>query len=138
MANYIYNGKFAGNVLILGWTECGKTTFIQNLGINNFFGALKKVESVSGIELDVVREAQIQSCFSCNVDFYNPEDKHSFEDLLEHFKSRPITAKLNETDSTELNLYKSSFGEEKKKWRRLWSSWFIKKTFKFFTSCKKI
>ena len=37
MANYSCNRKFAGNVLIVGRTECRKTTFIQNLGINNFF-----------------------------------------------------------------------------------------------------
>ena len=37
MANHIYNGKFAGNVLIVGQMEHGKTTFIQNLGINKFF-----------------------------------------------------------------------------------------------------
>ena len=43
MVNHIYNGKFAGNVLIVGWMECGKTTFTQNLGIINFFGALEKI-----------------------------------------------------------------------------------------------
>ena len=42
MANNIYNGKFARNVLIAGQTDCGKTTFIQNLEINNFFGSFKK------------------------------------------------------------------------------------------------
>ena len=85
--------------------ECGKTTFIQNLEIDNFFGALKKVEWVSGIELDAIREAEIQSCFSCHADFRYPREKHNFEELLEQFKSRSNTAKLNETDSTELNLY---------------------------------
>ena len=112
MANYSCNRKFAGNVLIVGRTECRKTTFIQNLGINNFFCALKKVEWVSGIELDAVREAEIQSFFSCDVDFHYSKVKNSFEDLLEQFKSGSNTAKLNETDSTELNLYQSSFKEK--------------------------
>ena len=85
--------------------ECGKTTFIQNFEIDNFFGVLKKVEWVSGIELDAIREAEIQSCFSCHGDFHYPREKHNFEELLEQFKSRSNTAKLNETDSTELNLY---------------------------------
>ena len=107
MANYIYNSNFAGNVLIAGQTECRKTTFIQSLGIDNCFGTLKKVEWVSEIELD----AEIQSCFSCDVDFYYPKDKHSFEDLLKQIKSRSHTEKLNETDSFNLNLYKNSFGE---------------------------
>ena len=42
MQNYTYNGKFSGNVLIVGWTECGKTTFMQKLALHNFFGKLKK------------------------------------------------------------------------------------------------
>ena len=42
MRNYIYIGKYVGNVLIVGPTECGKTSFIQNLGINNFLEVLKK------------------------------------------------------------------------------------------------
>ena len=41
MENSIYNGKFAGNILVLGRTECGKTTFIQNLAINDFFWRIK-------------------------------------------------------------------------------------------------
>ena len=46
MENSTYDGKFIGNILIVGRTECGKTTFIQNLGVNNFFGQLKKVKCV--------------------------------------------------------------------------------------------
>ena len=64
--------------------------------------------------MDAEREAEIQSFFSCDVDFPYPKDKHSFEDLLEQFKSRSNTTKLNETDSTELDLYKSSFWRKKK------------------------
>ena len=37
MENYIYNGKFTGNILIVGRTECGKTTAVQKLALNNFF-----------------------------------------------------------------------------------------------------
>ena len=29
---YMYDEKFEGNILVLGQTACGKTTFIQNLG----------------------------------------------------------------------------------------------------------
>ena len=47
--NCIYNGKFAASVLIVDGTECDKTTFIQNLRINNCFDALKKVEWFSEI-----------------------------------------------------------------------------------------
>ena len=38
----IYNGQFSGNVLVVGRTGCGKTTFLEKLGVNNFFGNIKK------------------------------------------------------------------------------------------------
>ena len=33
----VYNGQFYGNILVVGRTNCGKTTFIEKLGLNNFF-----------------------------------------------------------------------------------------------------
>ena len=56
-----YNGQFRGNILIVGRTGCGKTTF---LGLNNFFGNIIKTEQISGIDIDRKREAEIQSYFS--------------------------------------------------------------------------
>ena len=35
---YTYNGQFNGNILVVGRTGCGKTTFIQKLGRNKLFG----------------------------------------------------------------------------------------------------
>ena len=32
MEKYSYDGKFNGNVIVLGQTGCGKTPFVQNLG----------------------------------------------------------------------------------------------------------
>lgn len=58
--------KICRKLLVVGRTECGKTTFIQNLWINNFWGFLKKVEWISGIELDAIGEAEILWCFSCH------------------------------------------------------------------------
>ena len=34
---YSYDGKFTGNILALGETGCGKTTFVQNVGKNSMF-----------------------------------------------------------------------------------------------------
>ena len=48
---YIYDGKFEGNILMVGKTGCGKTTFVQKLAVNSFFGDVKKVEWVSQTEL---------------------------------------------------------------------------------------
>ena len=72
MENYTYGGKFWRNILIVGRTGCGKTTFMQKLAVNNFFGVLKKAEWVSYIPLSKTREAEIESNFSCQLDFWCP------------------------------------------------------------------
>ena len=46
---YTYDGKFEGNILILGQTGCGKTTFIQNLAKNKLFVNIKDVQWISKI-----------------------------------------------------------------------------------------
>ena len=69
MENYTYDGQFHGNVLIVGRAGCGKTTFMQKLAVNNFFGILKKAEWVSYPKR---REAEISSNFSCKIEFWYP------------------------------------------------------------------
>ena len=60
----IYDGQFGRNILVVGRTGCGKTTFLEKLRINRFLGNLVKAEWISGIDIDKKREAKIQSCFS--------------------------------------------------------------------------
>ena len=48
----IYDGQFSGNVLVVGRTGCGKTTFLEKLGLNNFFDDIIKTEWISGIDID--------------------------------------------------------------------------------------
>ena len=48
----IYEGQFYDNVLVVGRTGCGKTTFLENLGLNNFFGDIIQTEWISGIDID--------------------------------------------------------------------------------------
>ena len=55
----IYNGQFHGNVLVVGRIGCGKTAFLEKLGLNNFFGNIIKTEWISGIDIDKRREAEI-------------------------------------------------------------------------------
>ena len=107
MQNYIYNTNFSGNVLIVGRTGCGKTYFTQKLAVNKFFGKLKRVEWVSYINLDEEREAEIESCFSCDVDFHYPKLIEQFENLSEVFKARSRMAKRNDNDDET-----SSFDDE--------------------------
>ena len=83
---YIYDGTFRGNILVLGRTECGKTSFVQKLALYDFFGELKNAKWVSGIKLNESREAEIESNFSCDVSFSYPDDVNELADLLEEFK----------------------------------------------------
>ena len=87
MESNVYNGKFNGNILIAGRTECGKTYFTQKLVINTFFGKIKKAEWVSYIILTREREAEIESCFQCEVEFHYPQDQVALSDIIEEFKN---------------------------------------------------
>ena len=83
--------------------------FTQKLVVNKFVGKLKRVEWVSYIDLEKEREAEIEACFSCDVDF---------EDLLEVFKARLRTAKRNDNDDdtsmSDNKFFNESYGFEEK------------------------
>ena len=96
---YVYDGKFSGNILVVGRTGCEKTALVQKLAINKFFGEINKAEWVSFIKLEKQREAEIQSCFECELDFYYPRNKEQFEELLEYFKT-----KLNSSEIENNNI----------------------------------
>ena len=104
---YIYDGKFSGNILVLGRTDCGKTSFIQKLALCDFFGKLKNAKWVSGIHLNESREAQIESNFSCDISFYYPNGVNDLVDLIEEFKLE-VESEDNEND----NDVTSVFGEK--------------------------
>ena len=55
----IYNGQFSRNILVVGRTGCGKITFPEKLGLNNFFDHIIKTEWISRIDTDKQREAEI-------------------------------------------------------------------------------
>ena len=107
-----YNGKFSGNILIVDRTGCGKTALVQKLAINKFFGELIKVEWVSYIKLDKKREAEIQSCFYCDLDFYYPRNKEQFEELLEYFKTKTKSSEIENDVSEEANIEDINYGEK--------------------------
>ena len=117
MQNYVYDANFTGNILTVGRTGCGKTYFTQKLAVNNFFGKLKRVKQVLYIDLDEEREAEIESCFSCDVDFHYPKPIEQFEHLLQVFKAHSKTAKRNDNDddnslSDEIFKESNGFGEK--------------------------
>ena len=101
---YIYDGKFRGNILVLGRTECGKTSFVQKLALYDFFGKLKNAKWVSGIQLNEIREAEIESNFSCDISFFYPNDINELADLIEEFKLEVETEKT-ENDNENVNTF---------------------------------
>ena len=103
----IYNGQFLGNILVVGRTNCGKTTFIEKLGLNNFFGNIVKTEWVSGIAIDKKREAEIQSYFKNETEVHIAQDQDKLDSLIDTFKQRS-----HENDNS--NNVNSSFGENRK------------------------
>ena len=107
-SKYIYDGKFKGNILVLGRTESGKTSFVQKLALYDFFGKLKNAKWVSGIQLNGSREAEIESNFSCDISFFYPNDINELADLIHEFKLEVETE--NENEKTENVI--SIFGEK--------------------------
>lgn len=59
--NYTYDAKFEGNILVVGRTGSGKTTFVQNLRKNKLFGEIKEVYWISKIVLSTDRENNISN-----------------------------------------------------------------------------
>ena len=104
----IYNGQFSGNVLVVGRTGCGKTTFLEKHGVNNFFGNIKKTEWISGIIIDKQREAEIQSYFHNETEVHIAKEQDELDSLIETFKLRS----REETDNK--NVINNSFGENRK------------------------
>ena len=42
--SYIHDGKLEINALLVGGTDCGKTTLVQRLAVVNLFGERKTTE----------------------------------------------------------------------------------------------
>ena len=102
----IYNGQFYGNILVVGRTSCGKTTFFEKLGLNNFFGKIVKTEWISGIDIDKKKEAEIQSYFNNKTEVHVTKEQDELDSLIETFKLR------SHEEITEDNV-NISFGKKK-------------------------
>ena len=103
----IYDGQFRGNILVVGRTGCGKTTFLEKLGLNKFFGEIIKTEWVSGIDTDKKREAEIQSYFTNETEVHVANEPDELDSLIETFKLRSH----EETADENVN---NSFGKNTK------------------------
>ena len=85
--NFQYDGTFSNNILVVGQTGCGKTSFVQSLGKNKIFGdRLKSVDWVSKINLKKSREEKIRECFNyTTIEFHYPDNLPDFYMFLETF-----------------------------------------------------
>ena len=90
--NFQKDRTFFDNILLVGQTGCGKTSFVQSLGKNKIFGdGLISVDWVPKINLTKSREDEIRECFSYTiVEFHYPDDLSDFN-LLKHFKKIHLT-----------------------------------------------
>ena len=90
MEEYSYNGQFIGNILVVGRTGCGKTTFIEKLARNKLFGVqIKHVFWVSKIVLSPEREEIIRESFvDQELQFCYPHDIEDFNYLMENFTQK--------------------------------------------------
>ena len=93
--------------------QCSERLVEKLLLSKSFFGDLK-VEWLSYIKLDKIREAQIQSCFKYEIEFNYPKNVIEFEDIIEEFKVRSKASETIDVDN-ELNHLTSFYGENKKK-----------------------
>ena len=104
---YTYNRKFEGNVLIVGRTGCGKTTFIQKLAQNKIFGSdIVNVFWISKIFLCPERKETIRNCFVDQiVQFAHPNNIEDFNYLIDNFMSErsPSTSENDLGELTQIN-----------------------------------
>ena len=85
--NFMYDGTFNGNILVIRQTICGKTSFVQKLRKNKMFGSIDSVDWISKIELSEAREHHIRESFCyASVEFHYPNDVAEFEMILELLK----------------------------------------------------
>ena len=91
-SDYTYDGRFDVNMMVVGRTGCGKTTFIQNLGKNKMFGRdINLVFWVSKIRLRGEREDVIRESFSeQTVKFVYPNNLDEFNYLIDFFTSEKM------------------------------------------------
>ena len=106
----IYNGQFCRNILVVGQTGCGKTTFLEKLGLNKFWGELVKTEWISEKDVDEKREAEIQSAFSNDTEVHIAKEPEELDSLIETFKLR---SESDDNNKVTKNV-KTLFGENKK------------------------
>ena len=100
--NFMYDGTFNGNMLVVGLARCGKTSFVQRPGKNKMFVSIDSVDWISKIELSVARKHQIRESFCyASVEFHYPNDLAEFETILELLKDNKHDVNININDEAD-------------------------------------
>ena len=108
--NFQYDATFSDNIVVLGQTVCGKTSFVQSLAKNEKFGSdLLTVDWVSKINLLNNKEDEIRQCFSyTEVEFHYPNDVEDLNLIIETFQKETYDEDKKTNDNCNI------FGENKK------------------------
>ena len=85
---------------------------MQKLAVNYFFDVLKKAEWVLYIPLTKTRGAEIESNFSCKLDFWYPRSPDELGDIIEEFKQK---SRSEEEILGSRSVAKIVFGEKMKR-----------------------
>lgn len=64
-----YDRQISGNILVLGSTESGKITLVQELTCSSMSGKLEGVHWISKVQLSKQREDETDYCFNLKVEF---------------------------------------------------------------------
>ena len=103
--NFMYDGTFNGNMLVVGQTCGGNTSFIQRVGKNKMFGSIDSVDWIPKIELSVAREHQIRESFCyASVEFHYSNDLAEFETILELLQDNKSDVNINIDEADDLGI----------------------------------
>ena len=80
---------------------------------------MKKAEWVSSIKLRKIREAQILSCFKCDVEFHYPRNILELAKIMDEFKVQPKAGEITDDANNDNDLDYFSFLYEENKKKRL-------------------
>ena len=99
--SFTYDATFSDNILVVGQTGCGNTSFVQGLGKNKIVGdGLLNADWLSKINLTKAREDQIRKCFEYrNIEFHYPNNTDELEWIIETFQKDSLDQDKEETNN---------------------------------------
>ena len=96
-----YDAKFSGNMMLVGSTRTGKTSYLQEILLNGLIpNSVKKLYWISGIYLSENRKEELKSNFPhLRTKFTHVPDSESFDKVLDNLKHLSENEEESESDS---------------------------------------